>query len=144
MDLMKASKKMHLVIGNSGVTASTTEVVADVRRLKGENPEKFEKIFKEYKILAEEAKKALVNGNIVKIGKLMNENHHLLKEITVSGEINELLVDMTLQAGALGAKMTGTGRGGLVIAVAENEESQLKISKAIENKGYDAWKTMIG
>jgi mevalonate kinase len=40
--------------------------------------------------------------------------------------------------------MTGTGRGGLVIAVAENEESQIKISKAIEAKGYDAWKTMIG
>lgn len=144
MDLMETSQKMHLVIANSGITASTTEVVADVRRLKGENPEMFDKIFKEYKILAEEAKNALTKGNINKTGKLMNKNHNLLKEITVSGEVNDLLVDIALQAGALGAKMTGTGRGGLVIAVAEDEESQLIISKAIENKGYDAWKTMIG
>ena len=144
MDRMKASKKMHLVIANSGITASTTEVVADVRRLKEENPEKFEKIFKKYKIIAEEAKVALINGDINKTGTLMNENQNLLREITVSGEANEKLVDIALQTGALGAKMTGTGRGGLVIAVAENEESQLKISKAIETKGYDAWKTMIG
>ena len=40
--------------------------------------------------------------------------------------------------------MTGTGRGGLVIAVAENEESQVNISKGIALEGYDAWKTMIG
>jgi len=144
MDLMKASKKMHLVIANSGITASTTEVVADVRRLKEENQEKFEKIFKKYKIIAEEAKDALINGDINKTGTLMNKNHNLLREITVSGEVNEKLVDIALQAGALGAKMTGTGRGGLVIAVAENEESQLRISKAIKTKGYDAWKTMIG
>lgn len=144
MDRMKASKKMHLVIANSGITASTTEVVADVRRLKEENLEKFEKIFKKYKIIAEEAKVALINGDINKTGILMNENQNLLREITVSGEANEKLVDIALQTGALGAKMTGTGRGGLVIAVAENEESQLKISKAIETKGYDAWKTMIG
>jgi len=144
MDLMKASKKMHLVIANSGITASTTEVVADVRRLKEENQEKFEKIFKKYKIIAEEAKDALINGDINKTGTLMNKNHNLLREITVSGEVNEKLVDIALQAGALGAKMTGTGRGGLVIAVAENGESQLRISKAIKTKGYDAWKTMIG
>ena len=74
----------------------------------------------------------------------MNKNHKLLKKITVSGEVNEKLVDIALETGALGAKMTGTGRGGLVIALVKNQESQLKISDAIEKNGYDAWKTMIG
>ncbi|MFX1431969.1 MAG: hypothetical protein ACFFCY_17515 [Promethearchaeota archaeon] len=49
-----------------------------------------------------------------------------------------------MQNGALGAKMTGTGRGGLVIALVENKEIQDKIVKAIEKEGYDAWKTIVG
>jgi len=46
--------------------------------------------------------------------------------------------------GAVGAKMTGTGRGGLVMALAENEDVQEKIASAIEEKGYSAWRTTIG
>ena len=74
----------------------------------------------------------------------MNQNHKLLQNITVSGEINDKLVEIMLKNGAIGAKMTGTGRGGLVIALAKNEKIQEKISKAIKQEGYDAWKTMIG
>jgi len=143
MDLLQSPKKMPLVIANSGITASTTEVVADVRRLKEANPEKFEKIFNEYKALSEKAKKALLEGDINILGNLMNQNHKLLQKITVSGEINDKLVDIALKNGALGAKMTGTGRGGLVIALAENEVQE-KIAKAIEKEGYDAWRTIIG
>ena len=144
MDLLQSPNKMPLVIANSGITASTTEVVADVRRLKEENPKKFENIFNKYKNLADKAKKALLDGDIAIIGNLMNQNHKLLQEITVSGEINDKLVNIALKNGAIGAKMTGTGRGGLVIALAENEEIQEKIAKAIEKEGYDAWRTMIG
>jgi len=144
MDLLQARKKMFLVIANTGITASTTEVVADVRRLKEEYPDKFESIFSKYKKLAEKAKKALLEGKIITIGNLMNQNHKLLQEITVSGEVNDKLVEIALKNGAVGAKMTGTGRGGLVIALAENEEKQVNIANTIENKGYDAWKTMIG
>ena len=74
----------------------------------------------------------------------MNQNHKLLQEITVSGDINDKLVEVALQNGAIGAKMTGTGRGGLVISLAKNIEIQDNVAKAIENEGYDAWKTMIG
>ncbi len=144
MVLLQARKKMSLIIANSGITASTTEVVADVRRLKEKYPVKFEKIFAEYKKLAEDAKNALINGDIITIGDLMNQNHKLLQEITVSGEVNDKLVEIALQNGAVGAKMTGTGRGGLVIALVENEEIQVKIANAIESEGYNAWKTMIG
>ena len=144
MDLLQTPKKMLLVIANSGITASTTEVVADVRRLKEENPEKFEKIFDEYKILAGEAKEALKKGDIITVGNLMNQNHKLLQKITVSGEINDRLVEISIKNGAIGAKMTGTGRGGLVIALAENKEIQEKITEAVKKEGFDAWKTMIG
>ena len=144
MDLLQSQKKIPLVIANSGITASTTEVVADVRRLKEENPYKFEKIFTEYKNLAEKAKNALLEGDIISIGELMNQNHKLLQEITVSGEINDRLVEIALKNGAIGAKMTGTGRGGLVIALAGNVEIQEKVANFIEMEGYNAWKTMMG
>jgi mevalonate kinase len=144
MDLLQSPIKMPLIIANSGITASTTEVVADVRRLKDKHPEKFKKIFSEYEFLAEKAKIALLKGDFITIGNLMNQNHKLLQELTVSGEINEKLVNLALNNGAIGAKVTGTGRGGLVIALTENEEIQENIAKIIEKEGYDAWKTMIG
>jgi len=144
MDLLQSPKKIPLVIANSGITASTTEVVADVRRLKEESPEKFENIFKDYKKIAENAKQALLKGDIKTIGDLMNENHKLLQKITVSGEINDKLVALALNNGAIGAKVSGTGRGGLVIALTRDVETQETVAKAIEKEGYDAWKTMIG
>ena len=144
MELLQTPKKMPLVIANSGITASTTEVVADVRHLKENNPDKFEKIFTEYKKLAGRAKEALIKGDIISIGSLMNQNHKLLQEIMVSGEINDKLVETSIKNGAIGAKMTGTGRGGLVIALVENKEIQENVAKAVEKEGYDAWKTMIG
>jgi len=144
MEILYSGKKMPLVIANTGITASTVEVVADVRKLKEANPLKFEKKFNDYHSLAISAKQALLEGDAISLGKLMNKNHKLLQEITVSGEINDKLVEIALNHGALGAKMTGTGRGGLVIALAENDEVQKNIAKAIEVEGYDAWKTMIG
>ena len=144
MDLLQSPKKIPLVIANTGITASTTEVVADVRRLKEESPEEFERIFKEYKNLAENSRQALLKGDINTIGALMNKNHKLLQKITVSGEINDKLVKLTLSNGAIGAKLTGTGRGGLVIALTKDIETQDIVAKAVEKEGYDAWKTMIG
>ncbi|MFX0058968.1 MAG: mevalonate kinase [Candidatus Heimdallarchaeota archaeon] len=144
MDLLQSPKKMPLVIANSGLTASTAEVVADVSRLKEKHPNKFKNIFNEYEKLANDARKALLKGDIINVGDLMNQNHKLLQEITVSGEINDILAELALKYGALGAKMTGTGRGGLVIALVENEKIQEKIALSFEKAGYDAWKTMIG
>ncbi|MFX1382252.1 MAG: mevalonate kinase, partial [Promethearchaeota archaeon] len=96
MDLLKSPNKIPLVIGNTGLTASTTEVVGDVRKLKEENPHKFDKIFKEYENIASEAKNALLSGDKKKIGELMNQNHKLLQELTVSGELNDKLVEVAL------------------------------------------------
>lgn len=144
MNLLQSPRKMLIVIANSGITASTTEVVADVRRLREGNPEKIEKIFGEYKKLVEAAKRALLKGDIATVGNLMNRNHKMLQQITVSGEINDELVEIALENGAIGAKLTGTGRGGLVIGLAENEDIQEKIVNVMVEKGYSAWRTTIG
>jgi mevalonate kinase len=144
IDLLRMPRKMLIVLANSGVTASTAEVVADVRRFKEENPERFQNTLSEYGRLAESARKALLEGDIATVGGLMNQNHKLLQQITVSGEVNDELVDVALENGAVGAKLTGTGRGGLVIGLAEDEGAQEKVARAIEERGYTAWRTMIG
>jgi mevalonate kinase len=143
-DLLQSPRKMLIVLANSGITASTAEVVADVRRLREKNPEEIEKIFGDYGRLAESARKALLEGDIATIGKLMNQNHKLLQQITVSGEVNDELVELALENGAVGAKLTGTGRGGLVIGLAENVDIQERVARAIEERGYTVWRTTIG
>jgi mevalonate kinase len=144
MDFLLSPKKMLIVLANSGITASTKEVTDDVKRLINEEPKTTERIFAEYGKLAETAKQALLNGDIATIGSLMNENHRMLREMTVSGKVNDDLVEIALENGAVGAKLTGTGRGGLVLVLAEDEKTQEKIADAIENKGYAAWRTTIG
>lgn len=144
IDLIKSGKQMYLVIGNTGKTASTKEVVDDVRILKDKHPKRFEKIFNDFNDIVNKAKDALLTGDAEEVGRLMNLNHILLQEITVSCDEANILVGLARSKGALGAKMTGTGRGGLMIALAPDKETQDLIANAIEEKGFDAWKTMIG
>jgi mevalonate kinase len=137
-------KPIPIVLGNTGITASTTEVVSDVKKAKEANPEKFKKIFDEYLQIANNAKKAIANYDLNELGKLMNQNHKLLIEIGVGRKESEQIVSIAHENGALGAKITGTGRGGLVIAIAQDEATQNKIASAIEKAGYSTIKTLLG
>ena len=144
MDRIRIKEPVEIVLGNTGITSSTKEVVADVMKLKKENPEKFGKIFEEYTLLASDARRALEDFNMEKVGALMNQNHKLLQDITVSCKELDLLVETALKEGALGAKLTGTGRGGLMIALTPGRKLQEKVAKAMEEKGFTAINTKIG
>jgi mevalonate kinase len=144
INLVKVKKPIEIVLGNSGKTALTKEVVGDVKKLKDANPAEVQKIFDEYIALEEEAKKVLANYDLKKLGELMNKNHELLQKITVSCKELDEIVATARSAGALGAKLTGTGRGGLVICLTPGKELQEKVAKAIEAKGYKTTKTVIG
>jgi mevalonate kinase len=141
---LNSAEKMYLIIANTGITSSTTEVVAEVRKMKNENPKQFDRIFNEYEKIAKNAREALIKGDTEKVGSLMNQNHKLLQMINVSAEINDIVVDIALKNGAIGAKLTGTGRGGLVIALVSDKDSQSNVSNAIEKVGFSTWRTTIG
>ncbi len=126
---------INLVIASSGLTASTTKVVGDVRAKKEANPDWFEKIASEYRTLVDEALTALKELDLEKIGALMSRNHELLQELTVSCEELDDLVKVARENGALGAKLTGTGRGGNMIALAPDEQTRDKIAEALEDAG---------
>jgi len=144
IEVVTIKQPVEIVLGNSGKTALTKEVVGDVKKIKEANPEKMAKIFAEYEKIEQEAVKALKNYDLKKLGKLMDKNHKLLKEITVSCKELDELVETAKKAGAFGAKLTGTGRGGMMIALTSGKELQEKVAKAITVKGYAATKTQIG
>ena len=143
MDKMK-SNSFKIVIGNTGKTSSTIKVVGDVKKLKESDTESFTQILGQYEELVKSAKEALLANDLEKVGELMNKTHELLQKITVSCDELDSMVEAARTAGALGAKMTGTGRGGLMLALVADLESQNKVATAIEALGFDAMKMDVG
>ena len=144
IEKMKIEKPLDIVIGNTGVVANTTKAVAGVRERKEKFPEKYNKIFNEAEKCANDAKKALNSSDIEKIGKLMNKNHQLLQEIEVSSKDLDFLVNLALDNGAIGAKLTGGGLGGNMIALTPGKELQERVSNAISKEGFKTNLTSMG
>jgi mevalonate kinase len=123
-----------IVIGNTGVSTSTSDVVSDLRRRWVEAPNAFEPHFNRIGAIAREARRLIELGRPEEMGPLMNSNHSLLRQIDVSSvELNHL-VDAALKAGALGAKMSGGGRGGNMIALVRAEKAE-NIAQALREAG---------
>ncbi len=91
-----------------------------------------------------EARAALLGNKLEKVGKLMNENQELLRQIEVSSPELENLINTSSNLGALGAKLTGTGKGGNMIALTPGKELQEKVYNKLLKQGYSVWKTLIG
>jgi len=144
MERMKTAKPLHIVMGNTGIVANTKAAVAGVAERKEKEPEKYSQIFEREKELVHEARKALEEGDVEKVGKLMDENHKLLQEIEVSSPELDMLVKLAKDNGALGAKMTGGGLGGYMYALAPDQETQEKIAKLMEDKGFQVIKANVG
>jgi len=144
MEKLKMRTPVEIVIANTGITASTAKVVADVKMRKDEQPERFDQIFKKYDRIVVEARDALIENRLEKVGNLMEENQELLRQIGVSSSELENLINMALDQGALGAKLTGTGRGGNMVALTPGKDLQEKVYNTLDKRGYTVWKTLIG
>jgi len=135
---------LDIVMASSGITQTTKEVVDDVRKLREENPQQYERIFADYTRVVGEGLSAIKSGDMEKLGALMDENQKLLAEMTLSCPEIEEIIAAAKAAGALGAKLTGTGRGGSVIALTSGEKLQDVVLEAVRDCGYPALKTRIG
>jgi mevalonate kinase len=132
--ILKVKFPLNFILGNTGIHSLTKDVVSAVREKWTINTERYEKIFDEIGEISKSAKVAIEFGDIQKIGKMMNENHLLLKQIDVSCLELDKLTDAALKAGALGAKLCGSGRGGNMIALI-NEEDSLQVQIALKSAG---------
>jgi len=137
------SQPIRIVYASTGITASTTTVVGDVRAKKEADPAWFDNLLKKYLDIVEQAEQAIDDGNLVKLGALLDQNHVLCQELTVSCKELDDLVLVAREAGALGAKMSGTGRGGLMLALTPTQESQDKVYAALEKLAPQVWKTTL-
>ncbi len=130
-EIFKVRKPFTIVIGDTGISAPTKESVGDVRKLWESDKSKWENIFDQIGEIAKSAREEIEVGNWKKLGELMNQNHSLLQQLTVSSPELNKLVEAARKAGALGAKLSGGGRGGNMIAlvkpdIAESVSSSLK------------------
>jgi len=144
IEKLSVKRPVEIVLANSGITQETKIVVGDVKSLKEKNPQEFEKIFADYRMIFNDAVSEIKNENWKKVGQLMNKNHSLLQKITVSCKELDEMQKIALDAGALGAKLTGTGRGGLLIALTPGKELQEKVASAMGKAGFDVVRTAIG
>jgi mevalonate kinase len=137
-------RPVEIVIGSTGKTANTKAMVEGVAERKKANPAKYDPLFKQAENLAVAGRKALEAGDLKKVGDLMNENHHILQEIGVSSKELDLLVDLARKQGAFGAKLTGGGGGGCMVALTPGKEVQGKVASAFKTAGYEFLATKIG
>jgi len=133
---IKTPKPFEIVLANSGITANTAALDEFIEVQKKDNAELFASRLKTIVSQGADMKKALEAGGLEKAGKIMTENHKLLFDMEMSHEILDYLCKLALENGALGAKVTGGGRGGYMVALTPGKELQDKIASAFEEAGY--------
>lgn len=126
-----------IVVADTGIKGLTREAVTEVKKLWKENPAVVNPIMDRLEELTHEAKIYLENNEVIRLGLAMTEAHQLLRSINVSDEKLEHLVDVAMTNGALGAKLTGGGKGGCMIALAKNTTDAILISDALKQQGAD-------
>ncbi|MCX8187554.1 MAG: mevalonate kinase [Nitrososphaeria archaeon] len=120
----------ELLVINTGRPRRTGDLVRKVREFGENNPGKFGEILDEAARIVDEALRALREPDLEIIGRLMNRNQELLRMVGVSSEEIEEVIGECLRLGACGAKLTGAGGGGCVIAVADRDQMD-KISRKL-------------
>jgi mevalonate kinase len=127
-------ERMVIVIADTGIPSQTAQAVEGVRERWVSDEDYYEAIFDQISDLTILAKRAIISGQISVLGPLMNQNQVLLEAIGVSSPEIEKLVQSAQSAGALGAKLSGAGRGGNIIALIDPSHEQT-ISDALEESG---------
>lgn len=134
IETFKCGKPFTIVIGDTGIPAPTKESVGDVRRLWLRDQNRFESIFDEVAQISTMARHLIETGRPELLGELMDHNHEFLQQMTVSSPELDVLVAAARKAGALGAKLSGGGRGGNMIALV-NQASAESVAAALLSAG---------
>jgi mevalonate kinase len=137
--------RFTFVVADTGVPGHTREAVAAVRERHDADPAAVDTIVERIGALAERARGTLVDGDAQALGATMDAAHDLLTALDVSSGDLDRLVDAARRADALGAKLTGGGRGGCILALAADVDHAGRIASALRSAGATAtWTTTIG
>jgi mevalonate kinase len=119
----RPARSFTIVIADSGIGSPTKETVGDVRRAWQADPACYEGWFDQIGEIVHAARRALESGDVAALGPLMDRNQALLAQIGVSSDPLERLIAAAKRAGAAGAKLSGGGRGGNVIALVDEKRA---------------------
>ncbi len=135
---VKWSNEYALIVADTGVKRNTGQVVQMVLERYERHPVVMEKIYEAAKQLVNEARMLLEQGDMIRLGELMNINHGLLVSIGVAIPETEILVHNILKSSGLGAKISGAGRGGIVIGLV-NRKTINVVSESIKKYAKNLW-----
>ncbi len=134
IDLFEIKKPFTIVIADTGIKSSTAVSVGMVRENWQSNSAKFEGYFKACGQISIQARNLIEDGKNQQLGSLMKENHNYLKKMGISSPELNILVKVAVEAGAFGAKLSGGGLGGNMIALVDPDRAK-KIADALEQAG---------
>ncbi len=132
--VLHVGRPFWLVVADSGVRSLTRQTVADVRAQWECAGATYERIFDQIGTVVDAARAAIERGEAASLGPLMAENQELLRQLGVSSAELERLIGAALQGGAWGAKLSGGGRGGNVVAVVARERAD-RVQKCLLDAG---------
>lgn len=139
---LTVAEPIRFVIGMTGVESLTVRMVENVRKNWENNRRMYDRMFDEIDQLTLRALECVKTADLDRLGQIMNVGQGLLNAIQVSSWELEELIQISRQHGALGAKLTGAGGGGSMIALCPDHATE--VCKAIEEAGYQAMEVTIG
>lgn len=143
-DEIAASSPFAFVVADTGKPSGTRDAVAAVHAQRAADRRRVDRIVDGLGALVTGARNDLLGGDRVALGSRMSEAHALLRQLDVSSPDLDRLADAALIAGALGAKLTGGGRGGCLIALATDADSARDLAASLMRAGAAAaWTTNL-
>ncbi len=127
-------RPLTLVVGDTGIASLTRETVGDVRRAWQADPARYEALFDAVAETVAAGRAAIERGDAPALGAALRRDHALLQELGVSCPELDALVAAAEEAGALGAKLAGGGRGGNMIALVTRETAD-RVAAALRAAG---------
>ncbi len=138
---VKLPRRLRLAVGVAGSHAGTAHAVSSLKERARRHPAHYQRIYESIGMLARAARDHLEAGELGAVGELMDLNQGLLNALGVSTPGIEALCAIARERGALGAKLSGAGGGGAVIALVDDDPAP--IVRAFEAAGYQAFATEI-
>lgn len=135
---------MHLtatmVIADTGKTGATKEAIMAVRQLLKQQPAEAHSHIQHLGLLTKQAQANLRLNQPANLGHILSQSQKDLQALNVSDQSLDHLIEVALNNGALGAKLTGGGRGGCMFAIAENNTKARQLAKTLEKSGaHQTW-----
>lgn len=120
-ELLSIGTPFALLLADTGLPSPTKSVVSQVRKGWKREPARYEDLFSRIGDIARDARRRMEDGDVNALGGLMDENHRLLARLGVSSDVLNRLADVARAAGAMGAKLSGAGRGGNLLALVDHQ-----------------------